>query len=255
MALTRSIAPAAAVDALSDFVRSMPPQYAAVFSEDDIRRHLAIVSARGTAPAHAAAWRTPSDGIVAACIVADDQPGLLSLIATALVIHRMDVSGAQIFCRERGQGRREAVDLFWLRSAPAAGSRTISDHDLSHVARTLSELLLAQRHAVHVETPEASPADASIRLQPRVFFDVRALQRGEYVLVVEALDGPGLLLAITRALVGRGVETLASEIRTEDGIARDRFSLASSTATRLTPERLADVQRSVLKALRELRSR
>jgi UTP:GlnB (protein PII) uridylyltransferase len=233
----------------------MPPEYAAVFGESDVRQHLAIAAARGTARAHAAAWRVASDGVVAACIVADDQPGLLSLIATALVIHRLDVSAAQIFCRERPDGRREAVDLFWLRSASALGTRAVTNHDLSQVADTLSELLLAHRHGVHVETPLPARADASVRLQPRVFFDVRALQRGQYVLVVEALDGPGLLLAITRALVGRGVETVASEIRTEDGIACDRFSLASSSGGPLTPDRLADVQRGVLKAVRELRSR
>jgi UTP:GlnB (protein PII) uridylyltransferase len=241
--------------ALSAFLRSMPPAYAAVFGTDDVRQHLKIVSARGTARAHAAAWQIPSGELTAVCIVADDQPGLLSLIATALVMHRMDVSGAQIFCRERPGGHREAVNFFWLRRSTGSGmTPTIADRDLSHVAQTLSDLLVARPGAPHPEPAPRPSAPVPLFIQPRVFFDVRALRQGEYVLVVQALDGPGLLLAITRALIGRGVEIVASEVRTEDGIAKDRFTLASPDCLPLTPDSLAAVQRTVLKAVRELRT-
>lgn len=252
MALTR--AADRADDALAAFMQSMPPQYAAVFGEGDARSHLAIVSARGTALAHAAPWKTCADKVVATCIVTDDRPSLLSVIATALVMHRLDVRGAQIFSRERTSGRREAVDFFWLRRPLAARASPITSHDMSQVALTLSELLVAPHRPPRVEPTQAVEGESSVRVQTRVFFDVRALQHGHYVLVVETPDGPGLLLAITRALVGRGVETVSSEVQTIDGIARDRFMLASVDRIALAPERLADLQRAVLKSIRELRS-
>lgn len=239
-------------DGLLAFVRSMPPAYASCFSRDEIREHCAMVLARGSAVAHVALWRAFPDAV--ACVIADDAPGLLSHIATALVTHRLDVNAAQIFVRDTVGGKQEAVDFFWLRRSSTVGTAPIRARDVAAVGRTLTEILLAQRHSTNPPPPSGDTPTEALGLEPRAFFDVRALRRGEYVLVVEALDGPGLLLAISRALFKRGLQTLASEVHTSDGIAHDRFTLAAPDGP-LTPEGLADVQRAVLKALRELRTR
>src|SRR5262245_57577115 len=119
---------------IAAFLRTMPAAYARVFDRDDILAHLRIVERRAAAAAHAGVWRTLPDGGVVGMIVADDRPGLLSLVSAALVAHRLDVTSAQIYCRERADAVLEAVDLFWLRAADAARApRSIEPEELTSV--------------------------------------------------------------------------------------------------------------------------
>ena len=89
----------------------------------------------------------------------------------------------------------------------------------------------------------------------RVYFDTKALRAGEAVLVVTAPDCPGLLLAVTRSLFKRRAEIVASEIRTEDGVALDRFTICGTGGIPLGPDSLADIQQQVLSTVRRLRQR
>lgn len=240
---------------LALFLKTMPSAYARVFDRDDVLEQMRIVKRRGDAAAHAGVWRTLPDGGVVGLIVADDRPGLLSLVSAALVAHRLDVTSAQIYCRERPDGVLEAVDLFWLRAAEHGKTpRCIEPEELTSVACLLSELIVEEgRAALESKRPPLGPFEPGP--SPRVFFDVRALRRGEFVLVVETRDSPGLLLSITRALFRKDVEIVASDVRTENGVARDRFTLCGPGGAPLGADRLADVQREVLTALRALRPR
>src|SRR5687767_2499536 len=78
------------------FARSMPPSYASVYSSDEIAEHAAIVERRGNRPALAERWRSLENGGAIVCVVADDQPGFLSLVSAALHLHELDVTTAQI---------------------------------------------------------------------------------------------------------------------------------------------------------------
>jgi UTP:GlnB (protein PII) uridylyltransferase len=84
-----------------------------------------------------------------------------------------------------------------------------------------------------------------------VFFNTSSLRRGKYVLVVEALDCPGLLLAISLALHRIGVQILGSDVRTEGSLARDCFELAPPAAGSFPSERLAAIRQAVVDAVRE----
>jgi UTP:GlnB (protein PII) uridylyltransferase len=84
-----------------------------------------------------------------------------------------------------------------------------------------------------------------------VFFNTSSLRRGKYVLVVEALDCPGLLLAISLALHRIGVQILGSDVRTEGNLARDCFELATPSAGPFSSERLAAIRQAVVDAVRE----
>ena len=242
-------------DRIAAFLRTMPAAYARVFDRNDVLEHLRIVERREDAVAHAGVWRTLPNGGVVGLIVADDRPGLLSLVSAALVAHRLDVTSAQIYCRERTDSVLEAMDLFWLRAADALRApRSIGPEELTSVACLLGELIGAEAQAdqqhSRASVPPVDPGPS-----PKVFFDVRALRRGEFVLVVETRDVPGLLLAVTRALFRKDVEIIASDVRTEAGIARDRFTLSGPGGSLLAAERLADVQREVLLVVRSLRHR
>jgi len=83
----------------------------------------------------------------------------------------------------------------------------------------------------------------------RVYFELEALRRGDATLLVEAPDTEGLLNAVSNALHAQNVHIRASEIRTEDGVAHDRFELVSNDSQPLTAVRLCDIQQAVHAAL------
>jgi UTP:GlnB (protein PII) uridylyltransferase len=82
-----------------------------------------------------------------------------------------------------------------------------------------------------------------------VYFELEALRRNEYVLIVETPDFAGLLFAISSALHGQGIRITASKVRTEHGQAKDRFQVESIGSRAMTAERLCDVQQAVLAAV------
>jgi len=142
-----SSSPFTALDPTSELVASMPPAYPQIFERRDILEHTAIVNARGTARAHAAEWRQLPGGTVIVCVVADDVPGLLSLVSAAFVSHHLDVTSAQIFCRPTSRGS-EAVDFFWLRRArPSRLPQHIDTQEIASVSRMLDELVGEERQA------------------------------------------------------------------------------------------------------------
>ena len=57
-----------------------------------------------------------------------------------------------------------------------------------------------------------------------------------YEVVLEARDFPGLLHTVARLMHQHGLEVSRCEIRTEDGVARDRFFVASFTGAPAEPQ-------------------
>jgi len=238
------------MDPVSDLVVSMPPAYPQIFERRDIIEHAAIVSARGAARAHAAAWRQLPGYTVIVCIVAEDVPGLLSLVSTAFVSHHLDVTSAQIFCRSTPRGS-EAVDFFWLKRArPSRLPQHIDSDEITSVSRMLQELLAEEAQARLLAAQELERVAPELPVRPRVFYDTRALRRGEVILNVVTPDRPGLLLAITLSFVHQGLEVVASEVRTDQGVASDRFTLRDAKGHPLSASRLADIQREIIAALK-----
>lgn len=245
-----SSSPLTASDPISDLVASMPSAYPQIFERRDIVEHHAIVNARGAARAHAAIWRELPGGSVIVCIVADDVPGLLSLVSAAFVSHHLDVTSAQIFCRRR-DGGSEAVDFFWLKRArPSRLPHQIDEHEIHSVARMLDELVGEEAQARSLAVQELERVAPELPVRPRVFYDTRALRRGEVILNVVTPDRPGLLLAITLSFARQGLEVVASEVRTDQGVASDRFTLRDATGAALSANRLAEIQRQIIAALK-----
>ena len=232
----------------------MPLQYGLLFSSSDVREHARLVAARGQANAHAVLWKRQGEEMVL-CIVADDRPGLLSLISDALASHALDVTGAQIYRRARRGAPNEIVSFFWVRRDPRSDlARTIEREEPASITNALDEMILEQQRRDEVPRRALSAAMAAPTIV-RVYFDNRALRAGETVLVVQGPDCSGLLLAITRALFRRRAEIVASEIRTQDGAAFDRFTLSGADGSPLEPDSLADIQQEVLSTVRRLAQR
>lgn len=132
---------------LAEFLESMPSGYAHAFGHDDVIQHAGIVARRAGAPAHAEIWKSLPNGSAAVCVVADDRPGLLAKICSALVAHHLDVMSAQIYCRKLPEGATEALDLFWVRAVrdlPSGTGRAVTPQEIGAFARLLSSSIAAE---------------------------------------------------------------------------------------------------------------
>lgn len=226
---------------MPEFLETMPAAYARVFTVSETHEHARIVERRGTQLVHAELCAGKAGALV--CLAAQDRPGLLALVTDALLVHGLSICNAQVYCRRRTDGQSEAVDFFQLQHAQ--GEPGIGDTELGAFLQTLSELVAEDLLAA---SRQSSPP-ASGQPPARVYFELDALRGAESTLLVEAPDSEGLLNAITNTLHGQNVRIVASEIRTEAGVARDRFDLVSSDGEPLTAVRLCDIQQAVLAAL------
>jgi UTP:GlnB (protein PII) uridylyltransferase len=230
------------------YVLSMPPAYRAAFDEWAIEAHAAIVRRRGSRAAHVEVWRELPERIVALCVVADDSLGLLSRICAALVAHDVDVVAAQAYGRHADDGRNEAVDFLWVRRMPSTSGvvAPLRARDIAAIGDTL-EALVGGRATFELAV-SFTRAVRAVSPSTRVRFE-----RGEGgelpVLIVEALDHPGLLLTVTGALFRAGVQIVSSRVATEGERATDRFQLAELDGAPLDPQRQLEVQTAVLAAI------
>lgn len=229
------------------FVSSMPPDYRAAFDVEAARAHCAIVKRRAGRTAHVEIWRELSERVVAICVVADDKPGLLSCISAALVATKIDVVSAHAYCRDRDDGKVEAVDILWIRRLPGENGRVlpIRARDVVAVAEAIDRAA-----ASGVPTPRAMPAASPAGGSARVRFESDA-KKGTTLLTVEAVDRPGLLLAVTQALFRAGIQIVGLRATTERGCAVDRFQLAEKDGKPLQRERMLALQIAILTALDE----
>jgi len=233
-----------------DFATSMPDAYWKAFPNDAIE-HVAIAARRGDRSAHLELWRASNDGTSVVCVVADDRPGLLSTICRVFVAHELDVVSAQIYRRQRPHDLPpEAFDFFWLRPRRGRAARRLSAELVAMMAGEL-ETAVANEGRSTLPPGRMGPKNSFGSVPPpRVYFNTSSLRRGEYVLIVETLDCPGLLLSISLALHRQDVEIATSDVRTEDGIAHDSFVLADPSAKPLSSDRLAALRQAVVEAVR-----
>jgi len=221
----------------------MPAAYAQAFASTEVAEHAQVVARRGARLVHGEICASASGEQV--CVVAEDRPGLLALVTDALLVHGLSIRNAKVYCRKRADGRSEAVDFFELQHEKPGAGAEVGAAELAAFLQTLSELVAED--VLAASRPSAAPPSNSP--VTRVYFELEALRRDEATLLVEAPDTEGLLNAITNALAAQNVHIHASEIRTEAGVAHDRFELVSNDAQALTAVRLCDIQQAVHAAL------
>jgi UTP:GlnB (protein PII) uridylyltransferase len=231
---------------MTEFLRTMPAAYTRAFAPGEIAEHERVVARRGGRLVHAEICAASSGDLI--CVVAEDRPGLLVLVTDALLVHGLSIQNAKVFCRRRADGQFEAVDFFQLRQATGNPDVAVGAGELAAFLQTLSELVAEDLvAAARQSTPPPSNSPTL-----RVYFELEARGRDEAVLRVEAPDSEGLLNAITNALAAQDAHINASEIRTEGGIAHDRFDLIRKDGQAFTAVRLCDIQQAVYVALQKL---
>ena len=229
----------------------MPGRYREVFDLQAIREHAAIVARRARSPVHVEMWQRLPNGGAVLCIVADDRPGLLTLISASLVMHQMDVVAAQVYTRTDPDTRlAEAVDFLSVQR-DAALPLPVLKADVTRIAETLRRLVTGEvslESTIRKARPlRPAPAGASTR----VTFDQGA-DADLVVLTVETFDRPGLLLAITMALFRAGVQIIASDASTRGHQVVDRFTIVELDGTPIRQARRGVVQMEVLSAIESL---
>jgi [protein-PII] uridylyltransferase len=254
-------APATGSDSFAAFYASMPARYRELFDAQAAREHAAILGKRGDQLAHVELWRRVQGATAVICVVADDRPGLLSLISAALVAHGLDVIAVQAYTRPTdGKYPAEAVDFFWLRRPPpsdpaapgiaAVLASPILSSDIARIGEALRALLGGTLSVDDLlrdgRVAPPPPPGASTR----VTFDEDPARR--VILTVETFDRPGLLLAITRALFRAGVQILGSEATTKDGRVVDRFTVVERDGSPIIAKRRGILQMEVLSAIESL---
>jgi [protein-PII] uridylyltransferase len=233
----------------SAFVESLPKVYAEKYEADVVVAHAAVASQRGDAVAVGLFGRA-GNGL---CVIANDRPGLLALISASLVVCRLDVHHAEVYTRELGDGRREAVDLFWVRKLDAPPGASLVQTDAERLQKTLAEFIDGHkdpRAAVErriAETPgPAGAMDATVRF-------LADPTGGLATLEVETTDRSGLLFSLASALFSQHVQIVESEVRTVDARVFDRFRIVELDGTPISSGRRLEIQVAVLNAIEPAR--
>lgn len=222
------------------FSESLGPDYAQRYApavKDAIER----VAARRNGVVEIGVFEKRHD-LTGLCIVATDQPGLLSRISEAFVVCGLDVLSAEAFTRDTAS-EAEAVDLFWLRRLNAGQATALTDEDLDQVRETLIGLI---EGTLEPSLPFVEPSPVT-RSNTRVRF-IEDESGALTTLEIETEDRSGLLLSISRALFAQRVQILRSEVRTLGRRVVDRFKIAEFDGSPVGEVRRLEIQVAILSA-------
>lgn len=216
---------------ITDGPEGMPASYVRNHGREERVAHGQIVARRGHAFVHVelCPGKTETPDTQWMCIVTDDRPGLLSLLTAGISAHALDIQNARIYCRPRRGRPDEAIDLFSVRD-PKRRVPPLAAEKLRSISSTIESLISGELNVTALErcaTPTARPR-APVPVSVR--FD-----GSTDLLLVEAQDRPGLLLAISLSIFRERLTIVRSHVSTLVEHARDEFELAQTDGSRLTP--------------------
>jgi [protein-PII] uridylyltransferase len=233
---------------LPRYLASMPDRYLLSSSAEAVVAHGAIVRKhRGAVTVDVVPSAHPD--ATELCVVATDRPGLLSLIAAALAMSRLEVLAAQVYSRDVGAGGgHEAVDLFWVQGRAEGKDAVV--RALPKLRRDL-EALVSGAAEPRIQLGLATPRRAGPKIATRVAIDHRASP--EHTLIeVTTLDRPGVLFAIANALYALGLSIAVAKINTEGTRVADVFYVTDRGGAKLEPgPRVDAVRQAILASLGE----
>lgn len=231
---------------LDDFLATMPERYLLANAPEAIVAHarIALSRARSRDPVAVALVPSRHPDVCELCVVVDDAPGLLANLAAALTASRLEVLAAQVYSRALGEGRSEAVDLFWVRDARAdslgpGGATAGVTQVLPRLTRDLEALSAGTTNAEELLQGRIGRGSAwrerpSPAVLSEVAIDDRASPR-HTVVEVFAKDRPGLLHELASALHGLGLSIALSKINTEGTKVADVFYVTERGGAKVEP--------------------
>ena len=167
----------------------------------------------------------PLKGHSEVAIVAPDAPGVLARLTGGLAAHRVDVLGAIVGHVDLPDGRRLALDLFFVRDGKGAA---IPDDDprWPRLAADLRSLLAAGPEEVAALIAQRRPPSGMpARVTPGVATEIKLHDDSTQATIVEVTtrDRVGVLHAITRTLAELELDISLAKVSTEGEKVADTF--------------------------------
>jgi [protein-PII] uridylyltransferase len=226
----------------------MPERYVLANAPESIVAHAAASIARGGGAARVEMVPSRDADVAELCVVAEDRPGLLARIAAAITASRLEVLAAQVYSRPLGDGRVEAVDVFWVRDR-VDGVDGVA-RAMPRLARDVAELCergVDPEELLRSRTGSSSPwrERPSPAVATEVIIDDRASPR-HTVVDVFAKDRPGLLYTLARELHDLGLQIALSKINTEGTRVADVFYVTELDGAKVEQGERAQAIRATL---------
>lgn len=233
---------------VAQFIASMPYAYRVLHDEAQTTTHAQIAARRGRSLVRVESFEGPgsSPALRWLCIVTDDRHGLLSLIASVILSHSLDIVSARAYCRDRPGAPPEAMDLFAVRALQP--QEAALDLDTRSIEQSIEALLKGETdldQLAHHAAPTSPPPLAKRNVESRVYFASDHEDR----LIVESPDRSGLLLAMTLAMLRERLTIQSSNLSTSGGVVRDEFQLTEFDGSRLSSERRHTIARRLTELL------
>lgn len=247
----RALAPQISEELVGAFLGSVPGRYVTAFDAETVAKHLRLASKTRTG---VAADVTQEDGPqVQVTVVGDDQPGFLANVCAAFSFAYFKVISAQIHSWQDTDGRRRAVDSFWVTTGRQEGS--VWDA-LQRFERTLGDVVSQKVQALDLVKAIGESQRHSKRPAPAVPIQVR-IDNNEATdrTIVEVItqDRVGLLFWIAETIFECGLSIDLAKIHTEGARVTDVFYVTTAERKKLLDEGLlAELRERLLQRLHEL---
>lgn len=221
------------VPTVEQFLEAMPERYILANDPALIAAHSKFVfDARNKVAAVSAMRLEPPYAEFA--VLADDRPGLLAMIAAAIAATHVEIVAAQIYSFVCKDGRRRALDLFWVH----AGDRVRTGRTVSaRIEKDLVRLLSGEAQLTDVIGPALPRNNGYVRPSPpvptSVSFDNRAAT-SDTIIEITTRDRVGLLYELAYALQQFGLVISFAKINTEGTRVADVFYVTEAGGGKVT---------------------
>jgi [protein-PII] uridylyltransferase len=177
-------------------------------------------------------------------VVADDQPGLLSLIAASFLRARLIVHSAQVYTWSDDYTRKRSLDTFWVRHR---SGREVTSEDVDAIGVMLAEVLDngVDDEAVSVPPPSGRMGGAPL-VQTEVNIDNRTATNHSVIEVITQ-DRPNLLFWLSVRLAELGLSIWFAKINTEGDRVADVFYVSDGPGGKIAdPLRIQHIKSELL---------
>lgn len=248
----RKRAPASVPSELIEaFLRSVPTRYLTAFEPDAVVEHLKLAAAASEGLAVAVTREAPPHAEI--CVIGDDEPGFLAKVCAVFAQAKYKVVSAQIHSWRDADGKRRALDSFWVRG----GSKPTSVSErLPEVERRLRQVVCGEVNALDLVGAPRDSAGVSQRAAPAVPLQVRIDNEGatdRTIVEVITKDQLGLLFWISETIFECGLSIDLAKIHTEGARVTDVFYVTTENHEKLVDvDRLADLRHRLTERLGRL---
>lgn len=225
---------------LHEFTASLPEAYVERYRNRGLDEHARLAAERRGEAASVALVSNLQSGVATVYFVADDRPGLLAMMTSALVECALEVVDGELYVRTTPASQREAIAIFEV----VAEAQVLQGDLRLAIQSSLLGMLDGRMQSPSTLPTSRSPGPSETHVRFKEGSDGSLS-----VLEVETGDRSGLLHTLARALFEQRVQIVRSEVRTEAGKVLDKFHVVEFDGTPIDGARRLEIQVAVLSAV------